>query len=207
MGLPHRVTLCTETGRHPVHRGHAMKVVRFAGASGAQVGYLRGGLVVPVAPGEGQAGLDAVLDLAMAAARDPGWRPAPAGEPLPLESVAALPPVADPPSVRDFYAFEQHVRTARARRGLEMHPDWYELPVFYFANPAAVLGPGDPVAVPPRSAELDYELEVACVLGLAGENLRLQDADRMVAGFMVMNDWTARDLQRMEMQLSMGPVK
>jgi 2-keto-4-pentenoate hydratase/2-oxohepta-3-ene-1,7-dioic acid hydratase in catechol pathway len=115
--------------------------------------------------------------------------------------------VAEPPSIRDFYAFEQHVRTARARRGLEMHPDWYELPVFYFANPAAVLGPGDPVAVPPRSAELDYELEVACVLGLAGENLRLQDADRMVAGFMVMNDWSARDVQRREMQLSLGPAK
>jgi 2-keto-4-pentenoate hydratase/2-oxohepta-3-ene-1,7-dioic acid hydratase in catechol pathway len=184
-----------------------MRVVRFATASGAQVGYLRGDLVVPVARGEGQAGLDAVLDLAMAAARDPGWRPAPAGEPLPLQSVAALPPVADPPSVRDFYAFEQHVRTARARRGLEMHPDWYELPVFYFSNPAAIVGPDEPVAAPPRSAELDYELEVACVLGADGRDLRLEDAEEVVAGFMVMNDWSARDIQRREMQLSMGPVK
>jgi 2-keto-4-pentenoate hydratase/2-oxohepta-3-ene-1,7-dioic acid hydratase in catechol pathway len=88
-----------------------------------------------------------------------------------------------------------------------MHPDWYELPAFYFTNPAAVIGPGDPVAAPPRSAELDYELEVACVLGRDGANLRLDDADRMAAGFTVMNDWSARDVQRREMQLSLGPAK
>ena len=126
---------------------------------------------------------------------------------MPLAEVRLLAPVAEPPSIRDFYAFEQHVRTARSRRGLEMHPDWYELPVFYFSNPAAVLGPGDPVAAPPRSAELDYELEVACVLGRGGANLRLEDADQAIAGFMVMNDWSARDVQRREMALSMGPVK
>jgi fumarylacetoacetate (FAA) hydrolase len=143
----------------------------------------------------------------MAANADPELRPTPAGEATPLDEVTLLAPVAEPPSIRDFYAFEQHVRTARARRGLEMHPDWYELPVFYFANPAAVIGPGDPVAGPPRSAELDYELEVACVLGRDGVNLRLDDADRTVAGFMVMNDWSARDVQRREMQLSMGPAK
>jgi fumarylacetoacetate (FAA) hydrolase len=159
------------------------------------------------ADGEGRPGQDAVLDLAMAANADPGLRPTPAGEPTPLAEVTLLTPVAEPPSIRDFYAFEQHVRTARARRGLEMHPDWYELPVFYFANPAAVIGPGDPVAAPPRSAELDYELEVACVLGRDGINLRLDDADRMVAGFTVMNDWSARDVQRREMHLSMGPAK
>jgi fumarylacetoacetate (FAA) hydrolase len=184
-----------------------MKVCRFATEDGARVGYLDGELVVPVADGEGRPGQDAVLDLAMAANADPELRPTPAGEATPLDEVTLLAPVAEPPSIRDFYAFEQHVRTARARRGLEMHPDWYELPVFYFANPAAVIGPGDPVAGPPRSAELDYELEVACVLGRDGVNLRLDDADRTVAGFMVMNDWSARDVQRREMQLSMGPAK
>jgi 2-keto-4-pentenoate hydratase/2-oxohepta-3-ene-1,7-dioic acid hydratase in catechol pathway len=162
---------------------------------------------VPVADGEGPAGLAAVLDLAAAANADPGLRPRAAGDPVPLAEVRLLAPVAEPPSIRDFYAFEQHVRTARSRRGLEMHPDWYELPVFYFSNPAAVLGPGDPVAAPPRSAELDYELEVACVLGRGGANLRLEDADQAIAGFMVMNDWSARDVQRREMALSMGPVK
>jgi 2-keto-4-pentenoate hydratase/2-oxohepta-3-ene-1,7-dioic acid hydratase in catechol pathway len=186
----------------------AMRICRYLADSGtARVGYLDGELIVPVAGGDGQAGLDAVLDLAMAANADPDLRPRPDGDPVPLASARLLAPVASPPSIRDFYAFEQHVRTARSRRGKEMHPDWYELPVFYFTNPAAVLGPGDPVAAPPRSAELDYELEVACVLGRGGANLRLGDADGTVAGFMVMNDWSARDVQRREMALSLGPAK
>jgi len=184
-----------------------MKVCRFATGDAARVGYLEGELIVPVADGEGRSGLDAVLDLAMAANAEPELRPTPSGEPVALADASLLAPVAEPPSIRDFYAFEQHVRTARSRRGLEMHPDWYELPAFYFTNPAAVIGPGDTVTAPPRSAELDYELEVACVLGRDGANLRLDDADRMVAGFMVMNDWSARDVQRREMQLSLGPAK
>jgi 2-keto-4-pentenoate hydratase/2-oxohepta-3-ene-1,7-dioic acid hydratase in catechol pathway len=184
-----------------------MKVVRYATPAGVQVGYLEGDLIMPVAAGEGRAGQEAVLDLAMAAVREPGLRPAPAGEPLPLGGARLLAPIPEPASLRDFYAFEQHVRTARARRGLEMHPDWYELPVFYFSNPAAIVDPGDRVAAPPRSAELDYELEVACVLGRGGRDVRAGDADELVAGFTIMNDWSARDVQRREMQLSMGPVK
>jgi len=184
-----------------------VRIVRCATADGARVGYLDGELVVPVAADDGRGDLEAVLDLAMAAAGGRGRAPAPIGDPFPLEGARLLAPVEAPPSVRDFYAFEQHVRTARARRGLEMHRDWYELPVFYFSNPAAIVGPGDPVAAPPRSAELDYELEVACVLGADARDVAVEDADRLVAGFTIMNDWTARDLQRREMRLSMGPVK
>jgi 2-keto-4-pentenoate hydratase/2-oxohepta-3-ene-1,7-dioic acid hydratase in catechol pathway len=116
-------------------------------------------------------------------------------------------PVPVPPSVRDFYAFEQHVRTARQRRGLEMDPDWYELPVFYFTNPAAVVGPYDDVAVPPGTEQLDYELEVAAVVGVGGSDIEADDAERHIAGYCVMNDWSARDLQRREMRLSLGPAK
>jgi 2-keto-4-pentenoate hydratase/2-oxohepta-3-ene-1,7-dioic acid hydratase in catechol pathway len=184
-----------------------MRICRFVDGDRARVGYLDGETIVPVADGDGPAGQEAVLELAMAANADPDLRPPADGDRVPLAGARLLAPVAEPPSVRDFYAFEQHVRTARSRRGLEMHPDWYELPVFYFSNPAAILGPGDPVAAPPRSAELDYELEVACVLGRGGANLRLKDADGVVAGFMVMNDWSARDVQRREMALSMGPTK
>jgi fumarylacetoacetate (FAA) hydrolase len=184
-----------------------VRIVRCATGEGIRVGYLDGDLIVPVAPGDGPRGLEVALDLAMATAGGPGAPPSPIGDPFPLAGARLLPPVSSPPSVRDFYAFEQHVRTARARRGLEMHPDWYELPVFYFSNPAAIIGPGDPVAAPPRCAELDYELEVACVLGADARDVRLDDADRLVAGFTIMNDWTARDLQRREMRLSMGPVK
>jgi 2-keto-4-pentenoate hydratase/2-oxohepta-3-ene-1,7-dioic acid hydratase in catechol pathway len=126
---------------------------------------------------------------------------------FPLAAVRLLSPVPRPPSVRDFYAFEQHVRTARQRRGLEMDPDWYELPVFYFSNPAAMVGPNDDVAVPPGSSQLDFELEVAAVVGREGSDLDPVEAEGHIAGFCVMNDWSARDVQRREMKLSMGPVK
>jgi len=124
-----------------------------------------------------------------------------------LADVRLRAPLPHPATVRDFYAFEQHVRTARQRRGLDMDPDWYQLPVFYFSNPYATCGPDDDVAVPPGSAELDYELEVAAVVGMAGSDLDPATAERHIAGYTVMNDWSARDVQRREMKLSMGPVK
>jgi 2-keto-4-pentenoate hydratase/2-oxohepta-3-ene-1,7-dioic acid hydratase in catechol pathway len=124
-----------------------------------------------------------------------------------LDAVQMRAPIPHPPTVRDFYAFEQHVRTARQRRGLEMDPDWYELPVFYFSNPYAVCGPDDDIAMPPGSAELDFELEVAAVVGIGGADLDPDEAERSIAGYCVMNDWSARDIQRREMKLSMGPVK
>lgn len=124
-----------------------------------------------------------------------------------LDEVALRAPVPRPPSLRDFYAFEQHVRMARKRRGVEMDPLWYELPVFYFSNPAGVIGPYDDVAVPPGCAQLDYELEVAAVVGMGGSDLRPSEAERHIAGFMVMNDWSARDIQQREMRLGLGPAK
>ncbi|HEX4491680.1 MAG TPA: fumarylacetoacetate hydrolase family protein [Acidimicrobiia bacterium] len=116
---------------------------------------------------------------------------------IPLADARLRAPIPRPPSVRDFYAFEQHVRTARERRGLEMEPDWYELPVFYFSNPASIVGDGDDVAMPDGTAELDFELEVAAVMG----------GPARIAGFTVMNDWSARDIQRREMKLNLGPAK
>jgi 2-keto-4-pentenoate hydratase/2-oxohepta-3-ene-1,7-dioic acid hydratase in catechol pathway len=135
-----------------------------------------------------------------AARRDPR-------EVLALDAVRLRAPIPRPPTVRDFYAFEQHVRTARQRRGLEMDPDWYELPVFYFSNPYAICGPDDVVPIPPGCADLDYELEVAAVVGMGGADLDPEQAQRHIAGYCVMNDWSARDVQRREMKLSMGPVK
>src|SRR5919202_3073930 len=91
-----------------------------------------------------------------------------------LEEVRLLPPVPRPPSVRDFYAFEEHVRNAARVTGRAGVPDeWYELPVFYYSNPAAIYGPDDEVPYPGGSNELDYELEVAAVVG----------ADGVVGGF------------------------
>ena len=88
-----------------------------------------------------------------------------------------------------------------------MEPDWYELPVFYFSNPAALVGPFDDLPMPPGTKELDFELEVGAVVGRGGSDLDPSDAEASIAGFCVMNDWSARDVQRREMRLSMGPVK
>jgi 2-keto-4-pentenoate hydratase/2-oxohepta-3-ene-1,7-dioic acid hydratase in catechol pathway len=126
---------------------------------------------------------------------------------VPLADARVLAPIPQPPSVRDFYAFEQHVRTARGRRGLEMDPDWYELPVFYFSNPSSLVGDGDDVAVPPDCKELDFELEVAAIVGQAGRDLDAHAAAAHIAGFTIMNDWSARDVQRREMKLNLGPAK
>ena len=111
-------------------------------------------------------------------------------------------------SLRDFYAFEQHVKTCRAHRGLGMVPQWYEVPVFYFSNPVAVIGDGDPVCAPKGSAALDYELELACVVGKEARDLPADDsALDCLAGYTVMNDWSARDIQRAEMAVGLGPSK
>ncbi|MCS6850263.1 MAG: fumarylacetoacetate hydrolase family protein [Gemmataceae bacterium] len=117
-------------------------------------------------------------------------------------------PVPTPPSIRDFYAFEEHVANCRRQRGLDMVPQWYQVPVFYFSNPAGVIGPDDPVAAPQGSQALDYELELACVIGREARDLPADDrALDCVAGFTIMNDWSARDLQRVEMAVGLGPSK
>jgi fumarylacetoacetate (FAA) hydrolase len=116
-----------------------------------------------------------------------------------------LPPIA---SLRDFYAFEQHVATCRRHRGLDMVPQWYEVPVFYFSNPAGVIGNEAEVWAPRGSEALDYELELACVIGRGACDLPDDDrALEVVAGFTIMNDWSARDLQRVEMAVGLGPSK
>ena len=167
------------------------------------VGLVTEELVTPIAPGDGRAGQQALIGAAMAR---PAVPPA-VGEPEPIDGVRLLTPVPEPPAIRDFYAFEAHVATARQSRGLEMEPDWYELPVFYFTNPAGVLGPDDEVHAPRDTKELDYELEVAAVVGRDCADVAPDEWLEVVAGFTVMDDWSARDLQRREMALNLGPAK
>ena len=117
------------------------------------------------------------------------------------------PPILRPPAFRDFYAFEQHVRTMWERRGGEIPENWYRLPVFYFSNTSEIRGPGDPVWAPRGSAELDFELEVGALVDTPAFNLASEGADEAIGGYFVLNDWSARDLQRDEMPVRMGPAK
>ncbi len=135
-----------------------------------------------------------------------------AAETDPLDIIEAAtaqlrPPIPQPPTIRDFYAFEQHVVAGRKSRGLEMIKEWYEIPVFYFTNPSALAGHGEAVAVPPGCQKLDFELEVAAVVGRRGSNLTVTEAANHIVGYMLMNDWSARDLQRKEMLVGLGPAK
>ncbi|MEN9937425.1 MAG: hypothetical protein RLZZ387_4004 [Chloroflexota bacterium] len=125
---------------------------------------------------------------------------------LPLDEVRLLAPLSRPPSLRDFYAFEEHVATANRQRGREVPVNWYSFPVFYFGNAAAIYGPGADVPMP-RTRKLDYELEIACVIGRAGRDIPEEDAEEYIAGFTIMNDWSARDTQRDEMSVGLGPAK
>ncbi|MGX6444169.1 fumarylacetoacetate hydrolase family protein [Neobacillus sp. K501] len=124
-----------------------------------------------------------------------------------LNDIYLRAPLPEPRSFRDFYAFEQHVKTARENRGLEMIPEWYEIPVFYFSNHLAIKGTGQDIVRPAKCKWLDYELEMACVIGKQGRNIRAEEAEDYIFGYCILNDWSARDLQRKEMKVGLGPAK
>jgi fumarylacetoacetate (FAA) hydrolase len=117
------------------------------------------------------------------------------------------PPVLRPPSFRDFYAFEQHVATMWGRRGSDIPEPWFRLPIFYFSNTSEIRGPGDPVWPPRGSDELDFELEVGAVVDTPAYNLPEERAGEAIGGYLVLNDWSARDLQRDESAVRLGPAK
>lgn len=129
------------------------------------------------------------------------------GEGYDLSNVKLKAPLPRPASIRDFYAFEEHVVTARGKRGLDVVPEWYEFPVFYFTNHHAVKGPEDSIPPPRGCRKLDYELEIACVIGKEGRNIKASEAQEYIFGYMIMNDWSARDIQAMEMKVGLGPAK
>ena len=118
-----------------------------------------------------------------------------------------LPPIINPPAFRDFYAFEQHVKAARKLRKLDMHPDWYKIPIFYFSNPNCCYGHGENIPYPNGTTELDFELEFAVIIGNGGSNINSSEANKVIAGYTILNDWSSRNLQREEMPMSLGPAK
>ena len=117
------------------------------------------------------------------------------------------PPVLRPPSFRDFYAFEQHVATMWNRRGGDIPEAWYRLPIFYFSNTSEIRGPSDPIWAPRGSSELDFELEVGAVVDTAVFNVPEERAGEAIGGYLILNDWSARDLQRDESTVRLGPAK
>lgn len=129
-------------------------------------------------------------------------------QPVAVADVVLLPPL-EPPTVRDFVAFEEHVEgvASSVTEDSGITADWYEAPAFYFTNPYALIGPYDEVQAPAGSKMLDFELEVAVVIATEGRDLTPEQARSVIAGYTIFNDWSARDLQRREMRIGLGPVK
>ena len=125
-----------------------------------------------------------------------------------LGEVKLLAPIPRPNSLRDAYAFRQHVETSRRNRGLEMIKEFDDFPVFYFSNHNAIFGPSDDIeCMPSHFEKLDYELEIAILIGKEGRNIKAKNAKEYIAGFMIMNDMSSRGLQMKEMKLNLGPAK
>jgi 2-keto-4-pentenoate hydratase/2-oxohepta-3-ene-1,7-dioic acid hydratase in catechol pathway len=124
-----------------------------------------------------------------------------------VDRVRLLPPIPRPPAVRDFMTFRQHIEVIRKAQGLELPKQFFEMPVFYFTNPHALVGAHDPVPMPPGCQNLDFECEIGVVIGRDGENLDPKNAADHVVGYCLFNDWSARDVQRNEMEMRLGPAK
>ena len=128
-------------------------------------------------------------------------------EGLNFSEIRLAAPLPNPTSFRDAYAFRQHVETSRLNRGLEMIPEFDQFPVFYFSNHQAIQGPGPVYCMPDHFDKMDFELEVAIVINKKGRNIKAIDADNYIAGIMILNDLSARNLQMQEMKLNLGPAK
>ena len=127
----------------------------------------------------------------------PRWR---------LNVVSYRPPI-EAGSLRDFIAFEKHIKTLRNKRGAEVPPAWYQMPVYYKGNPRSLIGHDQPVNWPRYTEQLDFELEMACILGKEGRDVAETGAEAFIGGYAVLNDWSARDIQYLEMSVGLGPSK
>ncbi|MCS6897995.1 MAG: fumarylacetoacetate hydrolase family protein [Nitrospira sp.] len=133
----------------------------------------------------------------------------PAGETVwyPLEAVHLTAPLPNPPSLRDFIAFEAHIAATSKKRGQAIPPEWYQAPRYYKGNPRTIIGPDEDLPWPLETTKLDYELELACIIGKSGRDISERDAPDYIAGYTIMNDFSARDIQFQEMACRLGPAK
>src|SRR2546422_3123931 len=187
-----------------------MKLCTYDTGDGARAGVIVAERVVDVATLLGEQGglrdIRALLDLP----NDPLTRlksalgSASAAQGILLASVRLRAPILQPPTVRDFMVYEGHANAGGTR---QLSDAWYRLPIFYFSSPLRIFGPEEAVPYPSASDQLDYELELAAVIGREGNNVAEADAFAYIAGFTIFNDWSCRDLQRDEMEARLGPAK
>jgi len=116
-------------------------------------------------------------------------------------------PLPNPPSLRDFIAFEDHIAATSKKRGQPIPPEWYKAPVYYKGNHRTIIGPDEPLSWPLETTKLDYELELACIIGRKGKDISERQAEDYIAGYTIMNDFSARDIQFQEMACRLGPAK
>jgi 2-keto-4-pentenoate hydratase/2-oxohepta-3-ene-1,7-dioic acid hydratase in catechol pathway len=121
--------------------------------------------------------------------------------------VSLMAPLPNPGSLRDFIAFEDHIAATSKKRGQPIPPEWYKAPVYYKGNHRTIIGPDEDLRWPLETTKLDYELELACVIGRAGKDIPEHDAASYIAGYTIMNDFSARDIQFQEMACRLGPAK
>lgn len=124
-----------------------------------------------------------------------------------LSEIQLLAPLPNPRSFRDYIGFEMHMQNASRSFGHKIGPAWYDMPIFYFTNHQAIYGPDDAIKRPTKETKMDIELELACIIGKKGKDLKVEDARPYIFGYTVFNDWTARAIQKVEMEIPLGPHK
>jgi fumarylacetoacetate (FAA) hydrolase len=124
-----------------------------------------------------------------------------------LSEVRLLPPLPNPRSFRDYIGFEMHMLNASRSFGHKIGDAWYEMPIFYFTNHHAIYGPDDEIKRPTKETKLDIELEIACIIGKKGKDIKREEANKYIFGYTIFNDWTARAIQKREMEIPLGPHK
>jgi 2-keto-4-pentenoate hydratase/2-oxohepta-3-ene-1,7-dioic acid hydratase in catechol pathway/glyoxylase-like metal-dependent hydrolase (beta-lactamase superfamily II) len=183
-----------------------MKWVTFKDNNDEQVGVLSGDAIHPLRPG---VSLLELIGQGAAGLREAGEDALRSAPTVRLDQVTLAAPIPRPPSIRDSLCFLDHMRNCQAAMGggRVLKDTWYRIPAFYFACPSTVLGPYDDTPMAPGSAWQDFELEIAAVIGTAGKDLSVAEAEQAIIGYMIFNDWSARDLQQLEGQLAIGQAK
>ena len=183
-----------------------MRWVTFRDGDGERTGVLSGDAIHALQPG---ASLLELIGHGAAGLNEAGAHALRSAPAVPLNQVTLAAPIPRPPSIRDSLCFLDHMRNCQAAMGggRVLKDSWYRIPAFYFACPSTVLGPYDDAPMAPGSAWQDFELEIAAVIGVAGKDFSVAEAEQAIIGYMIFNDWSARDLQMLEGQLAIGQAK